>query len=150
MIKNVVINNLKRTTFLVLVLLFSNSYSQSVLGKWKTIDDESGKVQSVVEIYKEGTKLYGKIIKIYPEPGDPEDPVCDKCTDHRKGQRIIGMKIISGLSQDGDVWKKDDGILDPKKGKLYDCRIWLETENKLAVRGYIGFFYRTQYWIRLD
>ena len=131
-----------------LLLTFGLS-AQSIVGKWKTIDDETGKVKSIVNIYLEGGELYGDILEIYPEPGDSKDPKCDKCTDYRKDKKIIGMQIITGLTKDGEEWKKDDGILDPKKGKIYDCKLWLEGNDKLAVRGYIGFFYRTQYWVRV-
>ena len=57
------------------------------------------------------------------------------------------MVIIDGLSEDGDEWN-DGKILDPKTGKIYKCYISLEDENKLKVRGYIGFALlgRTQYW----
>ena len=123
--------------------------AQSIEGKWRTIDDESGKVKSVVNLYLKSQKLYGKVLEIYPDLGDPEDPICGKCKDYRKDEKVIGMEIISGLTMYNDEWKKDNGILDPENGKLYDCKIWLENKNKLAVRGYIGFFYRTQYWERV-
>jgi len=53
-----------------------------------------------------------------------------------------------GLSLRKGKWR-DGRILDPNNGKYYDCQIWLE-DNKLKVRGYIGFFYRTQEWIRAE
>lgn len=142
---------MKKASILILSLWFSFALSaQSIEGKWKTIDDETGKVKSIVKLYLKGGKLYGDILEIYPDPDEPKDPICDKCTDYRKDKKIIGMQIITGLTQEGEEWKKDDGILDPKKGKIYDCKIWLENKDKLAVRGYIGFFFRTQYWIRIE
>jgi uncharacterized protein (DUF2147 family) len=117
----------------------------NVEGKWKTIDDETGKMKSIVEITITNGKLYGKIIQLKPDTNPNE--ICTECTDHRKGQKILGMQIISGLSKDGDVWEGDDGILDPENGKLYDCKIWVEDGN-LQVRGYIGFLFRTQTWVR--
>lgn len=41
--------------------------SQSVIGKWKTIDDETGEAKSVVEIYEKSGKIYGKIVDILRE-----------------------------------------------------------------------------------
>lgn len=38
--------------------------SQSVIGKWKTIDDETGEAKSVVEIYEKSGKVYGKVVEI--------------------------------------------------------------------------------------
>ena len=58
------------------------------------------------------------------------------------------MLIINGLEKDGDEY--DDGtILDPKKGKVYDCKIWVDESGDLQVRGYVAFFYRTQTWKRV-
>jgi uncharacterized protein (DUF2147 family) len=36
--------------------------------------------------------------------------------------------------------------MDPKKGTVYDCKMWIEDGN-LQVRGYIAFFFRTQTWL---
>ena len=126
------------------------AYSQSVVGKWKTIDDETGKIRSLVEITEKGGKVSGHILKLFRAPGEDKDPVCVKCPGDRKDKKIIGMEIVSGLEQKDEKWMRDDGILDPEKGKLYDCKIWLKNENELAVRGYIGFFYRTQTWFRVE
>ncbi len=121
-------------------------YAQgNVEGKWKTIDDETGKMKSIVEISIKNGKLYGTILELSPT-SDP-NKVCTECTDSRKGKKIVGMQIISGLEKDDDVWEGDDGILDPESGKIYDCKIW-EEDGKLQVRGYIGFLFRTQEWIR--
>lgn len=126
-------------------------FSQTVEGRWKTIDDETGKAKSIVEISIKNGKLYGKIIKLYREEGENPDPSCTDCTDSRKNQKIIGMTIITGLEKDGNEWEADDAILDPKDGKIYDCKIWLDEDNNniLNVRGYIGFFFRTQTWHRV-
>jgi len=123
--------------------------SQSVVGKWRTIDDETGKPKSIVEIYKKDGKVYGKILELI-NPSEP-DPICDKCEDDRKDQKITGMEIIRDLEQDGDDWE-DGTILDPKKGEVYDCKIWVDEDNpnKLQVRGYVLFFFRTQTWERVE
>ncbi len=132
-------------------MLISSVTAQSVLGKWKTIDDETGKPKSIVLIYKKDGKLYGKIEKLFREPDQEQDPICEVCPGKRKNQKIIGMDVITGLKASGSEWKGDDGILDPNNGKLYDCKLWLDEDNsdKLQVRGYIAFFYRTQVWHRV-
>ena len=65
---------------LALLLLSTSAFAQlSVIGKWKTIDDNTGKERSVVEIFEKGGQVYGKITKIYREKGEDPDPVCDEC-----------------------------------------------------------------------
>lgn len=130
----------------ILMVFATQAQAQSVLGKWKTIDDETGKPKSIVEIYEQNGKVYGKIIKLFREPKEDQDPICDKCEDHRKNKKIIGMVIMTDMEKDGDGYE-DGKILDAKKGKIYSCKIWLEG-GKLMVRGYVGFFYRTQTWVR--
>ena len=123
---------------------------QSVLGKWKTIDDETGKPKSIVEITEREGKLYGTIVELFREPNEEQDPYCDKCEDDRKDKRILGMEIIRDMEKDDDEY--DDGtICDPKTGKIYDCKFWIDedTPNVLNVRGYVAFFFRTQTWERV-
>ena len=79
---------------LIATLCISSSISaQSIVGKWKTIDDETGKPRSVVDIYEKEGRYYGKIIKLFREPGEDPDPICEECEDHRNGQKVIGMEI---------------------------------------------------------
>ena len=132
----------------ILLAFASTSFSQDIFGKWKTIDDETGKPKSIVEITERDGKAYGKILKLFREPGEDPDPVCDDCTDYRKDKKVIGMTIVTDMVKDGDEWE-DGEILDPKNGKVYDCRMWVEDGN-LKVRGYIAFFFRTQTWLPAD
>lgn len=122
-----------------------------VTGKWKTIDDETGKPKSIVEITERDGKLFGTIVKLFRGPDEDQDPLCTECDDDRKDQRIIGMEIIRDLEADGDEWAEGT-ICDPKTGKVYDCKLWVdeENQNQLNVRGYLFFIYRTQYWVRID
>jgi len=138
--------------FSLIILMSAMAPSTNdVTGTWKTIDDDTGKPKSLVKLYKQDGKLYGKIIKLFREPGEELDPICDLCEGEKHNKKIIGMVIVNGLEFDGDEWEGDDGILDPKNGKVYDCKIWLDEDNPdiLNVRGYIGFFFRTQTWHRV-
>lgn len=120
--------------------------NEDYIGLWQTVDDKTKQPRSVVEIYIEDDKLKGNIIKFFPQPGEDADPVCDKCKGELLNSKIIGMQIIDNMKLSKGKWK-DGKILDPDDGKFYDCKIWLD-EQTLKVRGYIGFFYRTQEWLR--
>jgi uncharacterized protein (DUF2147 family) len=123
-------------------------HAQTVEGLWKTIDDETGKEKSIVKVYKSGGKLYGQVVRVLDkEPGTT--PKCTACEGKLKNKNIEGMTIIFGLEKNKDKWEGKDGILDPAKGKYYKCKIWLESDNKLAVRGQIGPIGRTQTWHRM-
>ena len=138
-----------RKLFLTFAVLFiTTTYSQSVIGKWKTIDDETGQAKSIVEIYEANGKIYGKIIEIFDVARKAE--VCKECSGADKNKPILGMIILRGLSKDDDEYNGGK-IIDPKNGKTYKCSIALENKDKLKVRGYIGFSLigRSQYWVRI-
>jgi uncharacterized protein (DUF2147 family) len=141
---------MKRLLTLIFILTALNAMAQkSVIGKWKTIDDNTGEAKSIIEIYERGGKLFGKVVKILDPKAEP-DPVCDECPadDPRYNKKIIGMEIIQSLVKDGDEYSEGT-ILDPEPGKIYRCKLWLEGED-LMVRGYWGPFYRTQTWKRVN
>lgn len=130
---------------LLLTILFSFTLgAQDIAGRWVTIDDNTGKRRSVVEITVTNGKAYGRIVEIF----DPakRDRSCEVCTDDRKGKKVLGMEIIRSMERDEDEWENGT-ILDPENGKVYDCKMWLEN-GSLKVRGYVAFFFRTQTWVR--
>lgn len=137
------------STILIILISVTTLSAQSVLGKWKTIDDKNGKAKSIVEIYENQGKIYGRIVElINPKK---EKPLCIKCEGADKDKPILGMVIIRGLEQDGDEYNGGE-ILNPINGALYKCYIALEEANTLKVRGYLGIslFGRTQEWLRVQ
>lgn len=135
----------------ILGLVFSMS-AQDIVGQWKTIDDDTGDAKSVVEIYKGGNgKYFGKIIKLYRDPGEDQNPVCDQCSGNKKNKPIIGMIIITNMEKTGSNLWKNGTILDPANGKSYDCKMWIEN-GKLQVRGYLGWsaLGRSQTWLKYN
>jgi len=128
-------------------LISQSSFSQTILGKWTTIDDETGNKKAVVEIFEEQGKLFGKIIEILE--ADKKRQRCTKCEGADKDKPILGLTIIKGLIKNGSSYEGGE-ITDPKNGKIYRCKISLEGKDKLIVRGYLGIslFGRSQTWVR--
>ena len=124
----------------------------SPAGRWKTIDDETGKVKSIVAIREENGRLYGKIEKVLDSDQPGPNPLCLKCEGDLKNKPENGLQIMWDLKKDGNEWSGGQ-ILDPHNGKVYRCYISLEDGGKkLKVRGYIGFALlgRTEYWVRME
>lgn len=140
--------------FIASIFAFTLTWAQSPEGYWKTIDDETGKIQSILKIGKENERLYGKIVKVFPAPGHLANEVCKACKGARHNQPIVSMVIMEGLKQDVNApleWK-DGEIIDPRTGNTYHCNLRLSAKgDRLNVRGYIGvpLFGRTQTWVRV-
>jgi uncharacterized protein (DUF2147 family) len=138
-----------------LTVLFATSalaQEATPVGRWTTIDDETKKPKSVILIYEEGGKLFGKVEKLFREPNEEQNPLCDRCQGALKNQPVIGMVIMRDLKKDDDEWTGGT-ILDPANGKTYKCKIAVEDKGKkLKVRGYIGMSLlgRTQHWVRAE
>ncbi|HTC45354.1 MAG TPA: DUF2147 domain-containing protein [Steroidobacteraceae bacterium] len=134
---------------LLLVAACTAAHAQGTpVGLWKSVDEKTGQDKSLVRISDSGGVLSGRVEKLF-HPSRP-NPTCDKCRDARQGKPIVGLSIIEGLRQDGDVW--DGGkILDPENGKIYTVRLQpVDGGKALEVRGYLGPFYRTQMWTRVE
>jgi uncharacterized protein (DUF2147 family) len=120
------------------------------VGLWRNVDDKTGEAKAEIRIVENGGVLSGKIDKRLGKDVKPDD-TCDKCSDDRKDQPILGLEIIRGAkkAEGKDVWEGGK-ILDPENGRNYTLRLTpVEGGKKLEVRGSFGPFGRTQTWVRV-
>jgi uncharacterized protein (DUF2147 family) len=145
----------------IFILFMATSFwasgQSTILGKWKSIDDETGKARSFVQVYQTSAGLIeGKILEVIPGPGDESDPICNECPkdDPRHGKKVNGMVIITKMKlADDKITAKGGRILDPESGSEYGCILSLANGGKeLKVRGFLGFAVlgRTQIWQRAN
>lgn len=134
------------TTLFLTITISINA--QTIFGSWESKDQETGNVDSVIELYEKDGKAYAKVIDITDET--KRTATCIYCKDDRKDKPILGMEILTGLEKDDDEWSGGT-ILDPRNGKVYKCYIKLVKPNKLKLRGYIGIslFGKTEYMERV-
>ncbi len=142
-------------TPLALFALFSllplHALAQSTpLGRWRSIDDATGKPKAVIEVSQAGNgTLSAKIVQLI-DTSDGPNPLCDQCSGARHNQPILGMTIAWGLSPQGKVWG-GGRILDPENGKEYSVKMTpVAGGRQLEVRGFLGLALlgRTQTWLR--
>lgn len=142
---------LKNSFWAVPLLALSGSAmaADGAVGRWKTIDDKTGEVKSIVEISQAtGSTLTGKVVEILKSDKGP-NPVCDGCSGERKDKPIKGMTILWNLKPDGANAWAGGTILDPANGKTYKSKLALQPGgNKLDVSGCITFICRAQTWVR--
>jgi Uncharacterized protein conserved in bacteria len=127
------------------ILSAFGALSQDITGLWTNF--KNNKPQAVVQIYKSNDCYFGKITKMINPPN--QDLLCDKCKGNLKGKPLVGLIIISNLTQKGKVYSNGT-ILDPNDGKVYNCNIQLDPKNSdiLIVKGSLGPFSKSNIWKR--
>lgn len=139
---------------LAAITVAAHAQTPTPAGLWKTFDDDTGRPKSLVRVVERDCRLTGRIEKLL-DPDDPADGVCDRCSDERRNQPILGLTILRNVRRsDGrsDLWEGGD-ILDPENGKVYHVRLLPSADGRhLDVRGYVGtpLFGRTQTWQRAE
>jgi uncharacterized protein (DUF2147 family) len=144
---------MNRLLFVAALLAAGPALAQMTpVGLWRSIDDHTGQARAEIAIKDNGRGgLNGKVERSLQTSPSPE-PNCNLCTDDRKGQPKIGLEIIRDAKKSGaePLWEGGT-ILDPENGKTYKLRLTpIEGGARLQVRGYIGPFYRTQVWQRVQ
>jgi uncharacterized protein (DUF2147 family) len=136
---------------MLLLLATTATLAQATpVGLWRSIDDKTGTAKAEIRIRSGADGVLSGVVERALVTSD--QPNCDLCSDDRKGKPKVGLEIIRGAkkAEDADVWEQGK-ILDPENGKNYTLRMTpLEGGSKLQIRGYVGPFYRTQVWIRVQ
>jgi len=145
---------IKKSTLILAGVLASLSclptLAADAVGRWRTIDDQTGQAKSIVEIERNAEGVYsGRILELF-NPSRP-NPTCDKCSDDRMDQPITGMEIIRGMRASGADGYSGGSILKPDEGKVYRSKMKLiEGGARLEVSGCVLFICRTQTWERVQ
>jgi len=145
------------TLLIVQVMLVASTAIQAAprlptaAGVWKQVD-ESGKVGALVTITQEGDVFVGRLSRLFLEPGDDPNPVCENCPGDKHNRPVLGLVFIEGMKQFGLDYNGGT-VLDPDTGKTYNAKMSLCPDGiKLTVRGYLGLsvFGRSQTWTRAE
>ncbi|MCF8303242.1 MAG: DUF2147 domain-containing protein [Bacteroidales bacterium] len=150
---------MKRTAYLIIGLLIvlgvkdiqaQEFPAEAITGVWYN-EEKTARIK----IYQQDEQFFGKIIWL-KEPLDPEtgEPKLDKENpeEELRNRPVKGLVMLKNFEYDGDSEYTGGTIYDPKNGKTYKCKMTLESEDQLDVRGYIGYSWmglgRTTEWTR--
>ena len=129
-------------------LAFSASAQNSPIGKWKTLDDKTGKVMTVSEIYetKNGT-LAAKIVEAVGVP-----TTCTTCSGQHQNKPMVGIVTLWNLKANKDgTWGGGNGYKPSEDTSFKAKTVKLaDGGNKLEVTGCKSIFCRTATWVRAD
>ena len=112
-----------------------------LVGKWKTIDDQTGYSRADVEIRKKADGTYeGIIVETRSIPGSEKLGICSHCPGALKNKPFLGLPFIWDFKATDNPREFVNGkVLDPISGKVYKGKAKLNaTGKRLTLRGYIG------------
>jgi uncharacterized protein (DUF2147 family) len=113
-----------------------------ILGNWLT-EPRDGIIQ--ISVAADGS-YQGRIVGGNdPQRLDPHNPDAT-----RRSQLLLGQAILQGMKYDGDGKWSGGTIYDPDSGRTYKCHLQRLDQQRLQVRGFIGFALlgRSQVWTR--
>ena len=120
--------------------------AQSPVGTWKN-------EKATFEIFDQGGKLFGKILTL-KEPNDvngkPKTDIKNPDTSKRSVP-TLGLVFLKNFTASGNGKWENGTIYDPENGKTYSSYMQMTGNDKIEVRGFIGFSLlgRSQNWTRI-
>lgn len=109
-----------------------------ISGKWMTAEKDS-----IIEIAPCGANMCGKISKfLTPVQGPPFDRNNPNAA--MRNRPLLGLPILLALKDGGKQW--EGNIYDPKKGKTYKSKVYMNPNGTMTVKGCIAFFCQGFVW----
>jgi hypothetical protein len=87
---------MKKIFFTTLLFALSITINaQTIFGKWNSTNEETGNIDSIIEVYEKDGKAFAKVIEI--KGSARKNAVCEKCEDENRNKPILGLNILTGL-----------------------------------------------------
>jgi len=115
--------------------------TEAVEGEWLKSDGDARIVLKVTDGVLNGHLSFVK---------DPSSPFDVNNPDEALRKRpLLGLPLVKDFNKDGKNWTGGT-VYDPKKGKTYKGKIWMDGEEQLNMRGFIGvsLLGRSEEWTR--
>ena len=94
---------------------------QPLLGKWKTKDDETGRIKSIVEITERDGMYYGEVVELFGFLMRTKTRIATSVRTTAKTNASWAWRLSGHEGQKDLEWGKGT-ICDPKKGSVYDAK----------------------------
>ena len=125
------------------LLWAGSALAADVTGSWLT-PSRNG----VVEIYKCGASVCGRLVSSDGLKADPSLKDVNNADAAQRGRALKGLVILQGFKGAGGNWS-DGTIYNAEDGKTYSATLTLEGDDTLKVKGCIFVpLCKTQSWTR--
>lgn len=140
----------------VLAMIGMSTFASATIeGFWRSVDDRTGELLSIVEIRKDPRGLYtGKIVHRFSNQGGVVLTHCAKCPAPYTNKPIVGLDILLDFDEEKNKAGHYTGrVLEAKSGNIYQGKARITADgSQLHMRGYMGvsMLGRTQVWLRAN
>jgi uncharacterized protein (DUF2147 family) len=138
-----------KTLYFFAALLFCSACLKAqdlTIGSWYNAEKTA-----IIKFYVESEKIFGKIIWLKEPQTNGKNKTDENNSDKTLRTRpIMGLVFLKNFKKDGASKWAGGTIYDPNNGKTYSCKITMEGDSKLNIRGYVGLsmFGRTSVFTR--
>lgn len=116
--------------------------ADKIVGTYFT-DGNEGKVTVALK----NNKYFGTLVWLsVSDAVDRENP-----DQNRRKDKLVGKVVLKDLEYNGkDTWENGT-VYDPKSGKTYKCKVTIDKDGNLKVRGFVGvsFAGKTTVWTKV-
>ena len=124
----------------------ASAQTASPVGRWKTMDDKTGKPMTITEVYEAKNGTFAA--KIVENLGLP--PTCADCSGAYKGKPIVGIVTLWNLKPIAGGWGGGQGFKPSEDRKFKVKMVKLSADgNTLTVTGCVAVFCRDGDWKRV-
>lgn len=133
---------------LLAVGMTASADDAAIVGRWKTLDDETGKAMTITEIYAAKNGTYAA--KIVENLGLPA--TCTECSGQYKNKPFVGIVTLWNLKPVEGGWGGGNGYKPSKDRHFKAKKIQLiDGGKKLKVTGCIAaFLCHDAEWVRVN
>lgn len=126
----------------------ASAQDAGIVGRWKTLDDKTGKPMTITEVYQARNGTFAA--KIVENLGLPD--TCTTCSGKNKGQPVVGMLTLWNLKPVDGGWGEGNGYK-PSEDRSFKAKKveLIDGGKRLKVTGCVAaFICRSAEWVRVD
>jgi uncharacterized protein (DUF2147 family) len=137
---------MKIVSLFISLIVCTQLVAQEITGYWKHLS-KNWENECLIYVYEYQGGYYARIIGTYDDKGVMNDDLYapkERAMNVAGSPFYCGLDLLWNLRESGSRYKGK--IIDPRNGKIYHAKVWVNGEGNLIVRGELLFFGKSVTW----